>query len=153
LWLYDTFEGMNEPTARDKSFDGASAANQLAAEAKGTGIWCEAGLDEVKTNLGSTGYPADKIRYVRGKVEEKLPRAMPDRIAMVRLDTVWYESTRQELTNLYPRLAEGGVLITDDYGHGQGARQATDEHFAADGAPILLHRIDYTGRIAVKPRR
>jgi len=41
------------------------------------------------------------------------------------------------------------VLIVDDYGHYAGARQAVDEYFA--GRPILLARVDYTGRMAVKP--
>src|SRR5262245_56818404 len=153
LWLYDTFEGMSEPTPRDKSFDGVPASDQLAAEARGTGIWCAAGLAEVKANLATTGYPGDRIRYVQGKVEDTIPGAMPEAIALLRLDTDWYESTRHELKHLYPRLAEGGVLIIDDYGHWQGARQATGEHFAADGTPILLNRIDYPGRIALKPGR
>ena len=45
-------------------------------------------------------------------------------------------------------IAPGGVLIIDDYGAWEGARKAVDEYFAS--APILLNRIDETGRIAVK---
>ena len=52
--------------------------------------------------------------------------------------------------HLFPRIAAGGVLILDDYGHYEGARRAVDEYFAAQGKPILLARIDYTGRIGVK---
>jgi O-methyltransferase len=48
-------------------------------------------------------------------------------------------------------LVQGGVLIVDDYGHWQGARRAVDEYFAEHGPRPLLSRIDYTGRIAVKP--
>ena len=44
-----------------------------------------------------------------------------------------------------------GVTIIDDYGHWQGARKAVDEYFQSHRIPILLSRIDYTGRIAVKP--
>ena len=58
---------------------------------------------------------------------------------------------RHELRHLYPRLASGGVLIVDDYGHWDGARRAVDEHFASEAEPVLLHRTDYTGRVAVKP--
>ena len=85
-----------------------------------------------------------------GRVEETIPEAAPERIAVLRLDTDWYESTRHELEHLYPRLAVGGVLIVDDYGHWQGARRAVDEYLAASGARLLLSRIDYTGRMAVK---
>jgi hypothetical protein len=42
------------------------------------------------------------------------------------------------------------VLIIDDYGHWQGARKAVDEYFEENRIPILLTRVDYTGRVAVK---
>ncbi|TAG71482.1 MAG: macrocin O-methyltransferase, partial [Runella slithyformis] len=61
-----------------------------------------------------------------------------------------YESTYHELTHLYPLLAKDGVLIIDDYGHWQGARKAVDQYFAENNIQILLNRIDYTGRIAIK---
>ena len=66
--------------------------------------------------------------------------------------TDWYESTYHELVHLYPRLSSGGVLIIDDYGHWLGARRAVGQYLAENGIAILLNRIDYTGRIAVKPR-
>ena len=47
-------------------------------------------------------------------------RLIVSEIALLRLDTDWYESTRHELEHLYPRLAPGGVLIIDDYGAWQG---------------------------------
>jgi O-methyltransferase len=70
---------------------------------------------------------------------------------VLRLDTDWYASTRHELEQLYPRLSPGGALILDDYGHYEGARRAVDEYFEARGERLLLNRIDYTGRVAVKP--
>jgi hypothetical protein len=150
LYLYDTFDGMSAPTEIDRVHSGQSAADQLQATQLGTGIWCRAGLDEVQANLASTGYPADRIRYVRGRVEDTIPATLPDMIALLRLDTDWYESTKHELEHLYPRLVPGGVLIIDDYGHWQGARKAVDEYFARLPTPVFLHRIDYTGRCVVK---
>jgi len=47
-------------------------------------------------------------------------------------------------------LVKGGVLIIDDYGHWQGARKAVDEYIAENKVKILLNRIDYSGRLAVK---
>jgi hypothetical protein len=108
-------------------------------------------LADVQANLRSTGYPPERIHYVVGKVEDTLPQAAPERIAILRLDTDWYESTRHELEHLYPRLTAGGVLIIDDYGHWAGARRAVDEFLARTESAILLNRIDYTGRIGVKP--
>ena len=83
-------------------------------------------------------------------MEDTLPEQAPSRIALLRLDTDWYESTRHELIHLYPRLSQGGVLIVDDYGHWDGCRLAVDEYFATEADPVLLTRIDYTGRICVK---
>ena len=51
---------------------------------------------------------------------------------------------------LFPHLETGGVLIIDDYGHWQGARKAIDEYIFENKVKILLNRIDYTGRVAVK---
>jgi hypothetical protein len=153
LVLFDTFEGMTAPGRHDKLADGTSARDVLerSPRAEGNGYWCIAGLDDVRTNVLSTGYPSDRIRFVSGRVEETLPRHAPEAIAVLRLDTDWYESTRHELVHLYGRLAEHGILIIDDYGHWQGARQAVDEFLA--GLPIrpFLTRLDYTGRLVVKP--
>jgi hypothetical protein len=93
----------------------------------------------------------DRVQFVKGKVEDTIPHGDLGSIALLRLDTDWYESTAHELKHLYPKLAVGGVLIIDDYGHWQGARKATDAYLSQHTiAPILLNTIDYTGRIAVK---
>jgi len=61
--------------------------------------------------LSSSSYPEDKIHYIKGMVEETIPKFMPEKIALLRLDTDWYESTKHELEYLYPLLMPGGVLI------------------------------------------
>ena len=149
LYLYDTFEGMPSPTEHDKSLDGVSADQQLKQEPRGTGIWCYASLEDVRANILSTGYPAEKIHLVKGKVEKTIPGVIPPHLSFLRLDTDWYESTKHELTHLFPRLDSRGVLIIDDYGHWQGARKAVDEYFREQQRTVYLHRIDYTGRILV----
>ncbi|HXO65098.1 MAG TPA: TylF/MycF/NovP-related O-methyltransferase [Steroidobacteraceae bacterium] len=156
LWLYDTFTGMTEPGSVDRrSSDGAAAHETWARQRRGDGEneWCRASLEDVRANIEHTGYPTGRIRYVKGPVEHTLlaTENRPQRIALLRLDTDWYESTRVELEQLYPRLSPGGVLIIDDYGHWEGARKAVDEFFAARGERLLLNRIDDTGRIAIAP--
>jgi len=151
LHLFDTFAGMPPPAAADRDLAGVPAATLLAAERRESGsTWAYSPLADVRANLLSTGYPPELIRFVAGRVEETLPAAAPERIAVLRLDTDWYESTRHELEQLYPRLAVGGVLIIDDYGHWEGARRAVDEFLATSKARLLLSRIDYTARMAVK---
>src|SRR5439155_13820537 len=109
-----------------------------------------ASINDVMSNLRLTGYQANSLHLVKGKVEDTIPETMPQSIALLRLDTDWYESTRHEMTHLFPRLSRGGVLIIDDYGHWKGARQAVDEYLSATGCKVLLNRIEYTGRVASK---
>jgi O-methyltransferase len=155
LYLFDTFEGMPEPAGTQLDYLGRSAGELLSqsrtkseAQQLNDVLVAWSPLNEVKANLSRTGYPAERCHYVAGKVEDSLPQSAPVSIAVLRLDTDWYESTKHELTHLFPRLAPGGVLIVDDYGHWEGAQRAVDEYFAS--TPVLFHRIDYTGRMLVK---
>jgi O-methyltransferase len=158
IHLYDTFEGMTEPTERDvSSIDRPALASWEEARARGEQPFAEYfdpelfNEEAVSELLVGTGYPAERLHLVRGPVEETLPAAAPEQLALLRLDTDWYASTKHELEQLYPRLVPGGVLIVDDYGHWAGAREAVDEYFERNGPAPFLQRIDYTGRMAVKP--
>lgn len=151
LNLFDTFEGMPPPGTADVSIDGDSAAQLLAVAPKQDLVWAHSPLEEARKAVLSTGYDPKKIAFVKGRVEETIPSRAPAKIALLRLDTDWYESTRHELIHLYPRLVSGGVLIIDDYGHWKGARKAVDEYLKENSIQLLLNRVDYTGRIALKP--
>jgi hypothetical protein len=151
LWLYDTFEGMSAPTGNDVDYAGRPAAALLQHEDRQTSpYWAYGPLETVRQVMQQSGYPSDRVTFVKGKVEDTIPAHAPQQIALLRLDTDWYESTYHELVHLYPRLSIGGVMILDDYGHWQGARRAVDQYMAETGAKLLLHRIDYTGRACVK---
>jgi len=154
LYLYDTFEGMVTPGEFDVSSKGVKATDKFEKRKLGedSSDWCYASLEEVTRIMHGTGYPEERIRLVKGKVEQTLPGQAPERIALLRLDTDWYESTLHEMKTLFPRLTPGGVLIIDDYGDWEGARKAVDEYLAEQAIPLLLGRIDDTARIAVKPR-
>jgi hypothetical protein len=151
LYLFDTFSGMTAPTDEDVRRSGERAADLLANESAHADIWAIASLDDVREAVLGVGYPPERIHFVEGSVEETLPNHAPDEIALLRLDTDWYASTKHELVHLYPRLTSGGVLILDDYGFWQGARRAVDEYVAENNVELLLNRIDNTGRIALKP--
>lgn len=152
LHLFDTFDGMPPPAEVDLDVTGIKAAATMARESKATSaVWAYSPLDEVQANMRATGYPAELVHYCVGRVEDTIPAHAPERIAILRLDTDWYESTRHELEHLYPRLSVGGILVIDDYGHWQGARKAVDEYFGPDRGGVFLNRVDYTCRLAVKP--
>lgn len=158
VYLFDTFEGMTQPTELDVSpYTRPALEAWNDASESGRRAWEDAfrpevfNEDSVRQLLVSSGYPAERLHLVKGPVEQTLPGPLTGPVALLRLDTDWYESTRHELEHLYPRLSTGGVLIIDDYGHWQGCRRAVDEYFN-DGAarPILLNRVDYTARIGIK---
>lgn len=158
IYLYDNFEGMSLPTAADTSpFEQPALVTVQNARSVGQKGWHHFFRDEifsfeqVRAAVLATGYPAERIRFVKGDIGETIPAQAPERIALLRLDTDWYDSTRHELVHLYPRLRQGGVLLIDDYGHWDGCRKAVDEYFAAgDAGPVLLNRVDYAARLAIK---
>lgn len=152
LHLFDTYAGMPEPQAVDADLKGKPAMDDYRAQMidENTSGFNLAPLEEVRENVLCLGYPEERIHFIKGKVEDTLPDQAPERIALLRLDTDWYSSTRHELEHLYPRLVQGGILIIDDYGHYRGARQAVDEYIEEKGLRLYLSRIDYTCRLAVK---
>ena len=148
LWLYDTFEGMVDPSGVDvRARDGLNAVAEFDAartarpEDRSDWFWAKASLEDVRANLASTGYPAELIHYVKGPVETTIPGVIPEQIALLRLDTDWYGSTHHELQHLFPRLQPGGVLIVDDYHYWRGSRKAVDEYFQARGVHPAFSRI------------
>jgi hypothetical protein len=158
IWMFDTFEGMPEPQAVDEHYaqtqdeDGGvkSWARHKRVDGRGSD-WCYCPIEEVRKTVLRTGYPEDKLHFVKGLVEDTIPSHGPEQIALLRLDTDFYRSTKHELVHLYPRLTRGGVLIVDDYGAYRGSRLATDEYFRENGMTVLLSRVDENVRMLVKP--
>lgn len=140
LWLYDSFEGFVGQQAKDDvTWYGDSITTRFPDFENVT-----------KSNILSTGYPDDQIRIVKGDIEKLAPDNKHESIALLRLDTDTYHSTKAELEHFYPRLVTGGILIIDDYGHADGARRAVDEYLAEPGKHLLLNRVNLTNRLAVK---
>ena len=152
FWVFDTFEGMPEPDSVDKNFKQTSAQKLLSEEEKEKSLtWAYSNYEETTSNILSSGYPAENINFIKGLVEDTIPQTPIDKIAILRLDTDWYSSTKFELEHLYPKLVKGGILIIDDYGHWEGCKKAVDEYFTNNNIRIFMMRIDYTGRLIIKP--
>ena len=147
FWLFDTFEGLPPPTAEDgervkttwnsvhsDAHNFREDKGGLTRMSNGQVKWNYGSIDMVRAALGLTGYPSNQINFVRGKVEDTLAdpavkAVLPERIALLRLDTDWYKSTRAELDVLFDRIVPGGFLIIDDYCTWGGSRRAADEFF------------------------
>jgi len=151
IYLYDTFEGMSEPTwedhlVLDKSI---SAMSMWKGTLRKThSAWHYSPLHQVRKNMISTGYPKKNIVFVKGMVEDTLKKIYPRKISLLRIDTDWYMSTKAAIDWLYPRLVKGGIIILDDYGHWAGAKKAADEN--SEVRKLLLTRIDHSCRMGIK---
>lgn len=141
IYLYDTFGGLVRPseydyTCKDSKYYQMDKdevyntwKNQIIDEK--TNAWCYTPLETVQSRLNSTGYPQNRLHYVVGDVMETLKdkTKIPEKIAILRLDTDWYESSKYELEQMYDNVVSGGVIIFDDYYHWDGQRRATDDFF------------------------
>jgi O-methyltransferase len=152
LYLFDTFEGMPRPDAVDVNFQGRPALEYFLTQRidDSSSRWANAPLDVVREAMSLTGYPENNIHFIKGLVEDTVPSKAPEKIALLRLDTDWYKSTKHELEYLFPRVSLAGAVIIDDYGELMGAKKAVDEYLKEQDIRSFLHRIDFTGRLLIK---
>ncbi|AAC96429.1 hypothetical protein PBCV1_A061L [Paramecium bursaria Chlorella virus 1] len=141
IYMYDTFGGLTEPGEYDYTCDTATFYTMSKEEVHKewekqiindkTNGWCYTPLEKVRDKLNSTGYPQDKLHYIVGDVMETLAKSenIPEKIAILRLDTDWYESSKIELERMYDNVVKGGIIIFDDYYHWEGQRKATNDFF------------------------
>jgi O-methyltransferase len=150
LYLFDTFETMPPPGEHDKDVWGEHAAVTFQA-ALDSPVYAYIPQEAIRELMVGTGYPEERLHFVKGMVEDTIPGHAPELIALCRLDTDWYESTAHEMQHLYPRIAGNGILLVDDYGHYMGSKRAVDEYIEKEGLVILMNRIDFSGRLVVVP--
>ncbi|MDR2571328.1 MAG: class I SAM-dependent methyltransferase [Oscillospiraceae bacterium] len=155
VWLFDTFEGFVEVklSKNDRgSLGQVHTMDRMDAfhERFYNPSHCGNSISEVRNTFKRYGLLDDNVIFVKGDVMETLEdENIPDKVAVLRLDTDWYDSTRKELEVFYPRLSNGGVLIIDDYGFCHGCRTAVEQYFESVPKP-LMHYINYTIRVGVK---
>jgi len=70
----------------------------------------------------------ENVIFLKGWFKDTLPIAPIDKLSILRLDGDMYESTWDGITNLYPKLSDGGYCIVDDYFHHKGCRKAVDDY-------------------------
>jgi O-methyltransferase len=149
LWLFDTFAGMSAPSPIDKKHGTKSALEVWGSTLQDDkSSWCYSSLHEVQENMYGTGYPKERLHFIKGDVAKTLTKQDVGTISLLRLDTDWYESTKLELEILFPKIAKEGVLIVDDYGTWDGAKKACDDYFM--DKHLLLARMDHTARMGLK---
>lgn len=117
LWIYDSFEGLPEKSEVDESVLGlAFRGGELAVTKR-----------EVKERFLRAGLPVPVIK--KGWFADLTEADLPERIAFAFLDGDFYESIRDSLRLVVPRMALGGVVVVHDYSNPAlpGVRKAVDE--------------------------
>jgi O-methyltransferase len=153
IYLYDTFSGMTQPQDMDIRTGSNLKAQEILSKVEKSDenkVWCIADVNLVKKILSESNYPFHQYFFRIGDINNAKLADCPEQLALLRLDTDWYKSTKTSLELFYSRLTKFGVLIIDDYGHWEGARKAVDEFFLSQKNYPLLNVIDYSGRISIK---
>ena len=128
LWIYDSFEGLPEKRDEDKSVLGVLfRGGELAVTKR-----------EVKQRFLKSGLPVPVIK--KAWFSNLKDDDMPELIAFAFLDGDFYESIKDSLKLVGPRMAKGGVIVVHDYNNLAlpGVKKAVDEWGGRDNVKLIL---------------
>ncbi len=117
LYIYDSFEGLPEKGKQDESALGASfKTGELGVTKR-----------EVKLRFLKAGLPVPVIK--KAWFKDLTESDLPEKIAFSFIDGDFYESIRDSLKLVVPKMAHSGVLIIHDYTNPAlpGVSKAVDE--------------------------
>lgn len=119
LHVFDTFEGLPDPTTKDSAgfYQGQYDASEQEVREY---------LKEYNVRIYKGLFPA-----TAGPIEDKS-------FALVHLDVDLYTSTMACLEFFYPRMERGGIILTHDYAaRDEGVHRAFSEFFGAKPEPVI----------------
>lgn len=141
VWVADSFQGLPAPDPvrlpkEARAHDGPVLRDAFRHFA--------VGIEEVQANFQRFGLLDEQVRFLPGWFADTLPAAPIDRLAILRLDGDYHDSTRDALVHLYDRVAIGGYVIVDDYGEDDWTecRRAVDDFRRARGITDRLQQVD-----------
>ena len=128
LWIYDSFEGLPEKSAADESV--------LGVDFKGGELFVT--KREVKERFLRAGLPVPVIK--KGWFKDLGPEDLPEEISFAFLDGDFYESIRDSLKLVGPRMTQGGVIVVHDFSNPAlpGVKKAVDEWNKIDSVRLIL---------------
>ena len=150
IFGFDSFEGMPDITDKDL-FKNKSSGNKFAGKflkcniikhffkemeftdnpKKWVNVNVSGGIENVYKTFSILNLNMTNVFLIKGffqntmNLQENIDNI--GEIAILRLDSDWYESTMFCLEKLYTKVVNGGVIIIDDYGCFVGAKNATDD--------------------------
>jgi hypothetical protein len=153
LHLYDSFEGLPEPTAADELKDdiyGLGSMERYAGE-------MSAPIDMVVARMRAVGLPPNRYVLHKGFIETLRddPSLVPSRVSFAYVDFDFYEPIKIALDLLHERASPGAIVIVDDYDFfSTGAKKAVDEFVARHPAVYALEVADLSrGHFATLMKR
>lgn len=143
IWLFDSFEGLPPPTEKDSK-------GEQECYFKG---FCKGALENIKDIYKKLGVSMDNVRIVKGWLETTLKQEIPEQIALLHVDTDWYDCVKAPLDALYPKVVPGGFVVVDDYWFHQGCKAAVTDFIKEQQleGKIKLIRVDRSAVYFQKP--
>ncbi|EAR50117.1 Macrocin O-methyltransferase [Oceanicola granulosus HTCC2516] len=140
FYLYDTFSGFAGDLPDEVDMHGVSIRDYDLAKYRQTPCTAAA----VRARVEAAGQPSERLFLLEGPAEETIPRLVPPKIAVLRLDADLFDPTYAALRHMFDLVEPGGYVIVDDYGHWKGCAEAVDRFFAERGTVFPGEKIDYT---------
>lgn len=109
VWVADSFQGLPEPDSKKYPHD------NYTFKVSETNKVLSISVETVQSNFAKYDLLDGQVRFLKGWFKDTLPTAPINKLAILRLDGDYYESTMDALVALYPKLSVGGYLIIDDY--------------------------------------
>jgi O-methyltransferase len=140
VWMFDSFCGLPPVTVED----GKLAKDWQSEDASITHNNCAAQLEEVLGMFEREKIDPASYRTFKGWFNQTLGPGVGElnqrggQLALLRLDGDWYESTRDCLYWLFPKLRKGAPCIVDDYYAWDGCALAVHEYFGQHSIPARL---------------
>lgn len=103
VWLADSFAGLPRPDPERSLVDALSHEILLAVDA------FRVSQELVEKGFACFDLLDEQVRFLPGWFHESLPTAPVEKLALLRLDGDYYESTVPPLVHLYPKLSPGGL--------------------------------------------
>ena len=143
IHLYDTFNGMTQPSINDVDVHGAKAID--ISRYIDLDKWCLSPYDEVYNNIKSTNYPMEYIHFHIGDIMNVQINDIPKQIALLRIDNDWYELHKFELPLFEPNVTQKGIITSDDYSYWSGCKKAIDDYLINKYGTYNIIQIDDCG--------
>lgn len=136
-WMFDSYEGLPDPTEDD--YINGKTGVFIRPLPKGS---CLGTVEQVSELIfHHLGFPDNEIHLIKGWFQDTLPiyKNKIGKIAVLRLDGDWYESTIVPLKNLFDLVVCGGYVIVDDYATCYGSKKALDEFLELNSLNVILN--------------